>query len=69
MCTLGRTVLSAVELRAAFAARELSPVEALESVHARSELGAFVTLDLEAFRSGRLNEAAGIAPAPGLIHS
>jgi len=40
-------VLSAVELRAAFAARELSPVEALESVHARQELGAFVTFDLE----------------------
>jgi uncharacterized protein len=29
----------------------------------------FVTLDLEAFRSGRLNEAAGIAPAPGIIRS
>jgi aspartyl-tRNA(Asn)/glutamyl-tRNA(Gln) amidotransferase subunit A len=43
-------VLTATELRAAFAARELSPVEALESVHARAELGAFVTLDLERAR-------------------
>ena len=40
-------MLSAIELRAAFASRELSPVETLDYVTRREELGAFVTLDLE----------------------
>src|SRR3954468_20728914 len=44
-------MLSAIELRAAFAARELSPVETIDDVTRREELGAFVTLDLERARS------------------
>jgi aspartyl-tRNA(Asn)/glutamyl-tRNA(Gln) amidotransferase subunit A len=42
--------LTAVELRAAFAARELSPVEAVEAATEHPELGAFVTLTLETAR-------------------
>jgi aspartyl-tRNA(Asn)/glutamyl-tRNA(Gln) amidotransferase subunit A len=42
--------LTAVELRAAFAAREVSPVEAVEAAQEHAELGAFVTLTLETAR-------------------
>ncbi len=42
--------LSAVELRAAFAARELSPVELVDAAQTHPELGAFVTLTLERAR-------------------
>jgi aspartyl-tRNA(Asn)/glutamyl-tRNA(Gln) amidotransferase subunit A len=42
--------LTAVELRAAFAAREISPVEVLEDAQEHAELGAFVTLTLESAR-------------------
>ena len=41
---------TAVELRAAFAARELSPVEIVDAAAERAELGAFVTLTLERAR-------------------
>jgi aspartyl-tRNA(Asn)/glutamyl-tRNA(Gln) amidotransferase subunit A len=40
-------VLTAVELRAAFAARELSPVEVIDDATNRPELGAFITLTLD----------------------
>jgi len=43
-------VNTAVELRAAFAARELSPVEIVDAAAERAELGAFVTLTLERAR-------------------
>jgi aspartyl-tRNA(Asn)/glutamyl-tRNA(Gln) amidotransferase subunit A len=43
-------VKTAVELRAAFAARELSPVEIVDAVAEHAELGAFVTLTLERAR-------------------
>jgi aspartyl-tRNA(Asn)/glutamyl-tRNA(Gln) amidotransferase subunit A len=43
-------VKTAVELRAAFAARELSPVELIEAAAEHPELGAFVTLTLERAR-------------------
>jgi aspartyl-tRNA(Asn)/glutamyl-tRNA(Gln) amidotransferase subunit A len=43
-------VKSAAELRAAFAARELSPVEIVDAAAEHSELGAFVTLTLDAAR-------------------
>jgi aspartyl-tRNA(Asn)/glutamyl-tRNA(Gln) amidotransferase subunit A len=56
-------VLTATELRAAFAARELSPVEALERVHERAELGAFITLDLD--RARQQAKAAEAAYARG----
>jgi aspartyl-tRNA(Asn)/glutamyl-tRNA(Gln) amidotransferase subunit A len=49
-------VLTATELRAAFARRELSPVETIDYVTRGEELGAFVTLDLERAR-GRAQEA------------
>jgi aspartyl-tRNA(Asn)/glutamyl-tRNA(Gln) amidotransferase subunit A len=42
--------LTAVELRAAFAARELSPVEVVEAAQEHAEFGAFVTLTLETAR-------------------
>jgi aspartyl-tRNA(Asn)/glutamyl-tRNA(Gln) amidotransferase subunit A len=42
--------LTAVELRAAFAAREISPVEVVEAAQEHAELGAFVTLTLETAR-------------------
>ncbi len=41
---------TAVELRAAFAARELSPVELIDAVQEHAELGAFITLTLERAR-------------------
>ena len=41
---------TAVELRAAFAARELSPVEIVDAAAEHAELGAFVTLTLERAR-------------------
>ena len=41
---------TAVELRAAFAARELSPVEIIDAAAEHAELGAFVTLTLERAR-------------------
>ena len=41
---------TAIELRAAFAARELSPVELIDAVAEQSELGAFVTLTLDTAR-------------------
>jgi aspartyl-tRNA(Asn)/glutamyl-tRNA(Gln) amidotransferase subunit A len=56
-------MLSATELRAAFAAREVSPVEMLAHVHDREELGAFITLDLE--RAGVEAKAAEEAYARG----
>ena len=43
-------MLSAVELRAAFAARELSPVEMIDAAAEHAELGAFITLTLDAAR-------------------
>jgi aspartyl-tRNA(Asn)/glutamyl-tRNA(Gln) amidotransferase subunit A len=43
-------VKTATELRAAFAARELSPVEIVDAAAERAELGAFVTLCLERAR-------------------
>jgi aspartyl-tRNA(Asn)/glutamyl-tRNA(Gln) amidotransferase subunit A len=43
-------VLSATEQRAAFAARELSPVELIDDAAGHAELGAFVTLTLETAR-------------------
>jgi aspartyl-tRNA(Asn)/glutamyl-tRNA(Gln) amidotransferase subunit A len=43
-------VNTAVELRAAFAARELSPVELIDAAAEHAELGAFVTLTLETAR-------------------
>jgi aspartyl-tRNA(Asn)/glutamyl-tRNA(Gln) amidotransferase subunit A len=43
-------VKTAVELRAAFAARELSPVDVVEHAAEHAELGAFVTLTLERAR-------------------
>jgi aspartyl-tRNA(Asn)/glutamyl-tRNA(Gln) amidotransferase subunit A len=43
-------VKTAVELRAAFAARELSPVEVIEAAAEHPELGAFVTLTLDSAR-------------------
>jgi aspartyl-tRNA(Asn)/glutamyl-tRNA(Gln) amidotransferase subunit A len=43
-------VKTAVELRAAFAARELSPVEIVDAAADHAELGAFVTLTLERAR-------------------
>jgi len=43
-------VKTAVELRAAFAARELSPVEIVDDAAEHAELGAFVTLTLERAR-------------------
>jgi aspartyl-tRNA(Asn)/glutamyl-tRNA(Gln) amidotransferase subunit A len=43
-------VKTAVELRAAFAARELSPVELVDAAAEHAELGAFVTLTLERAR-------------------
>ena len=42
--------LTAVELRAAFAARELSPVELVDAAAEHAELGAFVTFTLTAAR-------------------
>jgi aspartyl-tRNA(Asn)/glutamyl-tRNA(Gln) amidotransferase subunit A len=42
--------LTAVELRAAFAARELSPVEVVEAAAEHADLGAFITLTLESAR-------------------
>jgi aspartyl-tRNA(Asn)/glutamyl-tRNA(Gln) amidotransferase subunit A len=56
-------MLTATELRAAFVAREISPVEVLERVHDRAELGAFITLDLE--RAQEQAEAAERAYARG----
>ena len=41
---------TAVELRAAFAARELSPVELIDAAAEHPELGAFITLTLDAAR-------------------
>jgi aspartyl-tRNA(Asn)/glutamyl-tRNA(Gln) amidotransferase subunit A len=43
-------VKTAVELRAAFAARELSPVELIDAAAEHPELGAFVTLTLDSAR-------------------
>ena len=43
----GSGPLTAVELRAAFAARELSPVETIDAAAERAELGAFITLTLD----------------------
>jgi aspartyl-tRNA(Asn)/glutamyl-tRNA(Gln) amidotransferase subunit A len=43
-------VKTAVELRAAFAAREVSPVEVVEAALEHPELGAFITLTLETAR-------------------
>jgi aspartyl-tRNA(Asn)/glutamyl-tRNA(Gln) amidotransferase subunit A len=43
-------VKTAVELKAAFAARELSPVELVDDAAEHAELGAFVTLTLERAR-------------------
>jgi aspartyl-tRNA(Asn)/glutamyl-tRNA(Gln) amidotransferase subunit A len=43
-------VKTAVELKAAFAARELSPVEIVDAAAEHAELGAFVTLTLERAR-------------------
>jgi len=43
-------VKTAVELRAAFAARELSPVELIDAAQEHAELGAFITLTLERAR-------------------
>jgi aspartyl-tRNA(Asn)/glutamyl-tRNA(Gln) amidotransferase subunit A len=42
--------VNAVELRAAFAARELSPVELIDDAAKRPELGAFITLTLDEAR-------------------
>ena len=42
---------TAVELKAAFAARELSPVEVIDAAAEHAELGAFVTLTLETARA------------------
>ena len=42
--------VNAVELRAAFAARELSPVETIDAAAEHAELGAFITLTLDAAR-------------------
>ena len=42
--------MTAVELRAAFAARELSPVETIDAAAEHGELGAFITLTLDAAR-------------------
>ncbi len=42
--------MNAVELRAAFAARELSPVETIDAAAERAELGAFITLTLDVAR-------------------
>ncbi|HET6548219.1 MAG TPA: amidase [Solirubrobacter sp.] len=44
--------LGAVEMRAAFTARELSPVEVVEAAAENGEYGAFVTLTLDAAREG-----------------
>ena len=44
-------MLSAVELRRAFAARELSPVELIDKAAEHAELGAFVTLTLDDARA------------------
>jgi aspartyl-tRNA(Asn)/glutamyl-tRNA(Gln) amidotransferase subunit A len=44
-------VNTAVELRAAFAARELSPVEVIDAAAEHPELGAFVTLTLDTARA------------------
>ena len=46
---------TAVELRAAFAAREVSPVEVVEAAQEHAELGAFVTLTLESAREEAKN--------------
>ena len=43
-------MLSAVSLRAAFAARDLSPVEVLDAFDEQPEYGAFITLTLERAR-------------------
>jgi aspartyl-tRNA(Asn)/glutamyl-tRNA(Gln) amidotransferase subunit A len=43
--------VNAVELRAAFAARELSPEEVVEAASERPELGAFITLTLDHARA------------------
>jgi aspartyl-tRNA(Asn)/glutamyl-tRNA(Gln) amidotransferase subunit A len=43
-------VITAVDLKAAFAARELSPVELIDAALEHAELGAFVTLTLETAR-------------------
>ena len=42
---------SAIELKAAFAARELSPVELIDHAAEHAELGAFITLTLDAARA------------------
>jgi aspartyl-tRNA(Asn)/glutamyl-tRNA(Gln) amidotransferase subunit A len=42
--------LTAVELRAAFAAREMSPVDVIDAAQEHAELGAFVTLTLDTAR-------------------
>src|SRR4051794_24185076 len=49
---------SAVELRAAFLARERSPVELIDQVATHPELGAFVTLDLENARTQAMHAEA-----------
>ena len=41
---------TAIELKAAFAAREISPVEVVEAAQEHAELGAFITLTLESAR-------------------
>jgi aspartyl-tRNA(Asn)/glutamyl-tRNA(Gln) amidotransferase subunit A len=43
-------VLTAVELRAAFAARELSPMETIDAAAEHGDLGAFITLTLDEAR-------------------
>jgi len=56
--------LARIELSAAEAAKMLDPDVREGARRALQRRGfKFVTLDLEPFRSGRLNEAAGIAPA------
>jgi aspartyl-tRNA(Asn)/glutamyl-tRNA(Gln) amidotransferase subunit A len=51
--------VNAVELRAAFAARELSPVETIDAAAEHADLGAFITLTLdEAHEQARAAERA-----------
>jgi uncharacterized protein len=56
--TVGRVEVAAEEMELAFARRE-SIAQAV-----RSAGFALAALDLEPFRSGRMNEVAGIAPVP-----
>ena len=69
-CLTSSRVKTAVELRAAFAARELSPVEIVDAAAEHAELGAFVTLTLETRPRGGQARRAGLprrhrAPARG----